>query len=456
MMETGQPYIIADTHMDQNWTAYEDVAWIRSYTGTPIRLEGEVIGFINLDSTTPNFFTQTHADRLQAFADQVAIAIRNVQLYDAIQHHAADLEQRVAARTTELEAQRVQLQTILESMGESVIYTVGSKVSYVNSAALALFGYDMEEVFTNSRAVYYHLTQAVTNREQIMREIHAAFQRGEAWRGEARLTRRNGETFDASLTISQVMAPETEGPSVVTLVRDISQAKALQAQKDRFIANASHELRTPLANIKTRLYLIRRQPDKLQSHLAILERVTDSMTELIENMLDVSRFERGVIALYRRPVVLQPVIEDVVAIQQPEAERKGISIKTVLAREPLRAFADPQRIAQVITNLITNAINYTVEGGQITVELDREPPSPAAERGRAVIRVRDTGAGIAPELLSQVFDPFFRATEGSASGTGLGLTIVREIVNLHEGGLHVESNVGEGSTFTIKLDLVDG
>ncbi|WP_162909520.1 GAF domain-containing protein [Aggregatilinea lenta] len=454
MVETRQPHTVPDTHVFPGWAPVEETSWIRSHSSVPIQLEGEVIGFLNLDSMTPYFFTQLHAERLQAFADQVALAFRNVQLYDAVQSHAAEMEQRVAERTAELEDQRMQLQTILEAMGEGVIYTTGSQMLYLNPAAVALFGYTMEEMFENPQDIYHNLT-GIPRGDALAAEALNAFQHGNSWRGEVKLMRKSGESFDAALTVSQVSSPDEQGRSVVTLLRDISQEKALQEQKDRFIANASHELRTPLANIKTRLYLVRKQPVKLETHLSILERVTDSMAELIENMLDVSRFERGVIALYRRPVMLQPIIEDVVAIQQPEAERKGIVLDMDLAAEPLRIIADPQRFAQVITNLITNAINYTPDGGRITVVVYAESPGTDSDTGSVVIQVRDTGVGIAPELLSQVFEPFFRANEGSTTGTGLGLTIVREIINLHEGKLSVDSRPGQGSTFTIRLALAE-
>jgi signal transduction histidine kinase len=120
---------------------------------------------------------------------------------------------------------------------------------------------------------------------------------------------------------------------------------------------------------------------------------------------------------------------------------------TRLDSAPLLAYVDPQRMAQVITNLVGNAINYTSEGGQIAVELE-------TEGRRAVLRVRDTGIGIAPEMVEHIFEPFFRAEERVAIGTGLGLTIAREIVLLHGGEIDVESEVGQGSTFIVKIDLL--
>jgi signal transduction histidine kinase len=139
----------------------------------------------------------------------------------------------------------------------------------------------------------------------------------------------------------------------------------------------------------------------------------------------------------------------VVAVQQAEAERKHITLTANLDPEPLSIFADPQRMAQVVTNLVNNAINYTLEGGKVRVELEPDPDEP--ER-YVVMRVRDTGIGIRPELLSQVFEPFFRANEEVSTGTGLGLTITREIVKLHEGHIGVDSEPGKGSMFWVRLD----
>jgi signal transduction histidine kinase len=153
-------------------------------------------------------------------------------------------------------------------------------------------------------------------------------------------------------------------------------------------------------------------------------------------------------------VVLQKLITDIVAVQQAEAESHSIALVCKLPDTPLQVSADMQRMTQVITNLVANAINYTPDGGQVTVELDQEPETPGHPTGQAIVRVHDTGVGIAPDLLPQIFEPFFRANEGSGSGVGLGLTITREIVHLHGGEITAESEIGQGSVFTIEMDLL--
>jgi len=423
---------------------------LSSVVGVPIKWGEEFLGVIVIDALVEHgdrHFTEGDAHLLGLLANQAAIAIKNARLFEEIHSHAAQLEQRVRERTAELEAQRSQLQTILDALGEGVVHTIGPQIVYTNQAFCDLFGFTPDAVLTRSEDVMAHIFALVEGREQMRKAVEDAIRRGESWRDEMRLQRKDGSAFDAAMTATQVPRAEPDRQrGTVIIFRDISQQKALQDQKDRFIASASHELRTPLANIKTRLYLIQRQPDQLQHHLAILERVTNNMTELIENLLDVSRFERGIIPLRRQRVVLQDLIRDVVSIQQAEAEHKDVALVAHLPAAPLAASIDPQRIAQVITNLIVNAINYTPPDGQVTIDMARDGD-------RAVIRVRDTGIGIEADTLEHVFEPFFRANQVAAGGTGLGLTIAREIVTLHGGEIAATSEAGQGSTFTVKLDL---
>jgi PAS domain S-box-containing protein len=444
----GRAIIVDDVTADPRWEDIPDDRWIRGFIGIPIHLDGQIIGMLNLDSATPGRFTEAHAARLQAFADQAALAIRSAQLFERVQQHAAELEQRVEARTKELEQQRAQLQAILDSMGEGVIYDEDLQVKHTNRALTELTGYTPSEFASHPyleplcRATY-----TPAEFDALIRQLYDMVDQKGIWRGETLLQRADDSRFDAALTATSVRNAQGEIIGAVTVIRDISQEKALQEQRVRFIANASHELRTPLANIKTRLYLLQRQPERAEQHIRILNQVSDGMAELVENLLDVSRFERGKIPLHRRETDLQELVNRVVRIQQADAERKGITLVIRLHPAPLLAYVDPQRMVQVITNLVGNAINYTSEGGQIAVELE-------TEGRRAVLRVRDTGIGIAPEMVEHIFEPFFRAEERVAIGTGLGLTIAREIVVLHGGEISVESEVGQGSTFTVKIDLL--
>jgi two-component system phosphate regulon sensor histidine kinase PhoR len=159
-----------------------------------------------------------------------------------------------------------------------------------------------------------------------------------------------------------------------------------------------------------------------------------------------------VIPLRRQSIGVQTLLRDVVQLQQPEADRKRITLNLDLPEHPIYIYADPGRITQVITNLLVNAVNYTPEGGHIDVQLVMDT---GGTQRSAVIRVCDNGIGIPAEHLPRVFEPFYRASEGDNRGTGLGLSISKEIIELHGGSLTVESEPGQGSTFCVRLAMSD-
>lgn len=365
------------------------------------------------------------------------------QAEDELRRLNAELEERVRERAAELHYERALLKTILDSMGEGVIYIEDSRTRYANQAIADMVGTDTAGVIDQINAIIANDQLRAAYTAQIFQNQPVT---EGIWRATSTLARSDGSPFDAALTVT-MMRTGTAQQGAIILVRDITAEKQLEAQKARFIANASHELRTPITNLKTRLYLLARRPEQLQTHLAVLERVADRMGNLVEDLLDISRFERGVLSLAREPAGLQALIEDAVESQQPEAARKNITLDCALPAEPLPVLLDSRRMTQVLLNLITNAINYTPENGHISVELSREGD-------QAVVRVRDTGVGIAPQHLERVFEPFFR-TEASSGvrGTGLGLCISREIVELHDGRIEVESVPGQGSTFSVRLPL---
>jgi PAS domain S-box-containing protein len=269
------------------------------------------------------------------------------------------------------------------------------------------------------------------------------------WKGEQIIRRKDGSEFPSSTVSTLVRASDGGAIGAVTIFRDVSQEKVLEAQKERFISNAAHELRTPITNLKTRLYLARKQPERMDLHLQILEQVTDHMKNLAEYLLDLSRIERGVVELHRERLDLEQFIADMVVIQQPEAEKKNLTLTLDVPLESLIVSADPGRINQVVSNLIVNAINYTPSGGAVRVKLTR---GIGDEADFAIIEVSDTGIGIAPEHLPNIFQPFYQANQ-SSTGVGLGLSISKEIIDLHGGHLRVESEVNKGTCFSVALRL---
>jgi signal transduction histidine kinase len=218
-----------------------------------------------------------------------------------------------------------------------------------------------------------------------------------------------------------------------------------------FLADVSHELRTPIAALRTFNELLRdRAGDDPQARAEFLESSAQQLERLdwlAQNLLELSKLDSGLVLLDLRPDDVRACVESAVEQAQPAAHRRGVSLSLLLPDGPLRIRHDPPRIGQVVANLVGNALKFTPPDGQVTVEVQ-----PHAD-GAAIV-VSDTGVGIDPTELPQVFDRFYRgaqAVEARGSGSGLGLAIVKSIVDMHGGRVAVESGLGVGSTFTVIL-----
>lgn len=227
--------------------------------------------------------------------------------------------------------------------------------------------------------------------------------------------------------------------------------KDLAALKDEFVAKVSHELRTPLTSIKEGLNLLIDDAlgpttSEQQDFLKTMDQDIDRLADLINNMLDISKIEAGRMQLLRRRTNLGPLIDQLIQSYQPIFGHRTVRR---LGAEVPPVFADINRITQVLTNLFSNAMKFTPDGGSITFRMDRQD-------GMVVVAVEDTGAGIAPQELPKLFQKFSQVGPqgaGRPRGTGLGLVICKELVELHQGRIDVASVVGRGTTFTIGLPV---
>jgi len=228
-------------------------------------------------------------------------------------------------------------------------------------------------------------------------------------------------------------------------------------RKDEFLATLSHELRNPLAPLHSSLYLLQRaEPgsDQANRMMAIMDRQISQLTALTNDLLDVTRISRGKITLQCSTVDLCALVRS--TADDNRALFVGHALRLVLEvpDEPLPIYADPARLSQVIGNLVHNAAKFTPADGEVALVLERNPGSP-----RARLRVRDTGTGMDPELLSHIFDPFFQGDRSLArtqGGLGLGLALVKALVEMHGGSVEAASDgPGRGSTFTVELPLCE-
>jgi len=226
----------------------------------------------------------------------------------------------------------------------------------------------------------------------------------------------------------------------------------LDQLKSDFVSTVSHELRTPLTTMKEFASIIADEiPGKLndeqKEYVGIIKGNIDRLARLINDLLDISKIEAGKLELRKKFVNIVNLAEDVVLILKPKADEKDISLKTSFQGALPEVYIDPDKIIQVFTNLIGNAIKFTPRNGEIVVEL--------IDKSEEVeCRVTDTGVGISPENLEKVFkrfQQFNREAGAGAKGTGLGLAITKELVNTHNGEIWVESQPGKGTKFAFTL-----
>jgi signal transduction histidine kinase/ActR/RegA family two-component response regulator len=239
-------------------------------------------------------------------------------------------------------------------------------------------------------------------------------------------------------------------------VRSTEALREADRRKSEFLATLAHELRNPLAPIRNALELLRLGADKpglLDKVRATMERQVGHMVHLINDLLDIARISSGKVVLQVERVDLQSVTASAVETSLPLIEAAGHELALDLPAEPVWLDVDAVRLSQVLSNLLSNAAKYTPRNGRITVSAD-------TGGGMAVIRVADTGIGIAPEALGGVFEMFAQASQSiaiSKGGLGIGLSLVRHLVSLHGGSVTAASpGPGQGSTFTIRLPLAAG
>ncbi len=352
------------------------------------------------------------------------------------------------------------------SMDGMAILDHEGRYIYLNDAHAKIYGYDAaEQLLGRSWKKLY----APKELERFDKEVMPEFWRIGQWRGEAVGRRRDGTPFPQEISLSKIDDFSETGDGMVCVVRDISQrklaedehnrlfsleksaraeAEAASHAKDEFLALVSHELRTPMTAILGWTWLLRSGEAEFGRALDIIERNMKLQAQIIEDLLDVSSIITGKLSLEKRPVELGPVLQQAADTVRSAAESKRVSLK--LDSHDVVVLGDASRLQQVLWNLLSNAIKFNQEGGVVHVTI-------RGEGGRAVISVVDDGQGITADFLPAVFDPF-RQAEGSLtrrhSGLGIGLAIVRHLVELHSGTVKAHSEgAGKGAAFTVDLPL---
>lgn len=337
------------------------------------------------------------------------------------------------------------LSDVLHSLRDAVLVTNEfNELVMANDAAANLFAFRREEALNKP-------VNKVLREAQIVGLIKEAAEAGKSnSRKHAEcVLPRDPEPLNVEVSLSSLADPTREASSVVTILHDITQERQVSRMKNEFVSKASHELRTPLSSIKAYIEMLldgeARDEEARREFYEIIQHEAERLGRMIDNMLNISRIEAGMITANWENVDLVPIAQEAAELLKPQAAEKQIRIHFQRPHQACHADVDKDMMKQVITNLISNAIKYTPEGGRVTVA----PDLTDCDRS-VIVSVSDTGLGIPPEALPKLFSKFYRVDkhERVAKGTGLGLNLVKQIVeSVHHGEVGVESEVGKGSRF---------
>ena len=421
----------------------------------PLTARGRILGtmtFVAAESGRRYGPTDLHL--AEDLVCRCALAVDNARLYRRAQE---------ATRTRE--AERDRLQQVLDVLPEAIaLIDADGQIVLRNAAALAIWGRPGDRGPGSGGDRYdqitiYRLDGVPWPADET--PLARSVRHGEVVRGRQMLLREARSGRDVPVLVSSAPLRDGAGTIVggVAVFQDISSIKELERQKDEFLTAASHDLKTPLATIKGWTQLLRRQaqrPDKVDSArlldgLGRIDLTISRLTRMVNDLLDVTRMQmERPLDLDRRPTDLVALTTRMAAESQLTTERHRIRIDS--ADPSLRGRWDTARVERAVGQLLGNAIKYSPEGGEIVVQVAREENGQGAF---ARLEVRDSGVGIPADELGRVFDRFYRGSnvpEGM-SGTGIGLTGARQIVQEHGGQISVESREGQGSIFTIRLPL---
>ncbi|MDX1435759.1 MAG: ATP-binding protein [Anaerolineales bacterium] len=404
-----------------------------SGVGLPLIARKKVIGVIFVFRGYSGGFSREDLNLLQSFADQAAIAVYNAQLY------------------TQVRKETQRLGTLLDSIADGIlIFSPDHKVERASPAFGSMYGQPIEKIVDAHHDEIIQLDQ-ITN-GMTLEDAEAG-----GWPLTPTATfyvegdlKRPGQTgLPVGITYSPLVAQDNSLLNIIATVRDISHFREAEELKSTFISVVSHELRTPVALIKGYVSTLRREDatwDRavLDDGLMVIEEETDRLSEMIENLLDASRFQAGGISLKLADLSLAELAKQQAERFQTQSDRHKIRVDFP-EKFPI-VLGDQDRLTQVLDNLISNAIKYSPDGGEITIQGQ-------LQQRHVIVCVADPGIGIAPGDMPHVFDRFYRTSEATrkTKGAGLGLYLTRAIIEAHGGRIWIDPKRKAGTEICFSL-----
>jgi PAS domain S-box-containing protein len=450
VIETKEPLTLADP-VKSYPAFYEDAdkyqsRRIQTWLGIPLIASDQVIGLITLDRNEVKPYNDDEIKLAVAFANHAATALENARLYAELENYSSILVQAVHEATNELRQTLEHLQAILDNSPDTILLLAhNGTIETVNPAFGSLFGCPQKQAI--GQPVHKLLDEA--NVPAFRRALDATVQQHVTQRLEATARCQNRGAFDVEIALAPIMEDERL-LGIVCSLRDISAFKEIERMKDALVSTAAHELRTPLTTIQgfSELILTRDLGEDRQSrYLRLINQQSEQLASIVNDLLDVSRLESGHgLDLNPRPIDIAPIVYEAA---EPFAEtHPRHAFEFIGLNNAPEVHGDPIRLGQVVKNLVSNAVKYSPEGGPVIIRAQ-------TENGSLRVSVQDEGIGINDEQMPHIFDKFYRAdaSNTAVSGTGLGLTICKLIVEGHGGTIDVESEYGRGSTFTFNLPL---
>jgi len=423
--------IIHDTEADDRWLVFDDDdVPTRSVICVPFIYEESVIAIVTLEHEEPKHFKPYHLRLIEIIANQATIAIHNAQLFSY------------------LNSQRRQLSAVLHSMTDVLlVLNEGGGIELMNPAAIRLLGVSSpDDVIGQNILDYVEFDDVLT---PIVEIINAGLMDNQRWTFESRSERQQTD-YQVMMSIWEEVLRHQRG--FVVVMHNVTQLHDLSRFKDEMLRVASHDLRSPLALIAGYIEMVSMDtPDDnspVHEYIDIIKGVIDRMGGLIDDLLRVERIRSSPLELHEQ-TDLSALVKLVLVNMRPAAVAKQMAFESDLRFQDMpRIIADPVLIRQAMENFISNSIKYTPDGGTITVHASND-------QERFYFAVEDTGVGIPEEHLAYVFESFYRvqSVKHKVKGSGLGLSLVKNVIARHGGDVWVESVYDQGSTFGFWLPL---
>lgn len=439
---TGESLLVPDVAKDPRFAKRVDdqTKFItRSVICVPLKVRNQTIGVVQvLNRIGGNSFAKSEIKFLEALASQAAIAIENANLYDNLEERAEQLNKELKEANVDLSIAKLRIESIVQSMEDAVVaINKENQIVMINRVAERIFDIDADKAYAGQLADFIKTEVIVDN-------FRAVLDAKSTLKNEVKFQLGKKEHIFAAV-FTPIISEKKEAAGSVAVFRDITEIKELDKMKSEFLNMVSHELRTPLTPIQaySELMMVRNvDAEKVKNYANIINKETQRLGSLIGDLLDLSRIDAGKgLSLTVEEMDFGDLLRTVYETFK-NASAKHKIILTIPDKSETILF-DKNKMIQVVTNLLSNALKYSPDGGNITISMyDKD--------GRIYCSVKDEGLGISKEDLPRIFEKFFRVESDAVrkiGGTGIGLPIVKYMIDLHNGGIEVKSEPGKGSEF---------